>query len=155
MPPIRARTATGDEFSFDSREEFCRAVGRGRITAEWEVFHSRAHRWLPVTVHPAFSAPPAAPSRGPVKRTSDLVLIYPDSIPSADRGDVSRPETDPLEVGPMLAPDEIERVLYAPRLSHPQPTVDPAAPRVSGSTQVLPLLEKALPTFSKALRAIS
>lgn len=155
MPPIRARTATGDEFSFESREEFCLAVARGRITAEWEVFHSRAHRWLPVTVHPAFSAPAVQSAPVRPRRSSELILIFPDYAPSASKVDVTGPETDPFDAGPMLAPDEIQRVLYAPRHSNPHPAADPATDRVSGPNQVLPLLEKALPTFSKALRAIS
>lgn len=159
MPPIRARTATGDEFSFSSREEFGRAVARGRITADWEVFHARAHRWLPVTVHPAFSAVPVEPAPVPRGRTSDLVLIYPDLVPSTDAVEAARYEPDPFEGGPMLAPDEIQRVLYAPRHSNLHPAAatpaDPTPGRVSGPSQVRPLLEKALPTFSKALRAMS
>lgn len=159
MPPIRARSITGAEFSFSSREEFGQAIARGRITADWEVFHSRAHRWLPVTVHPAFSAPTVEPAPAPRGRTSDLVLIYPDLVPSADSVEAARHETDPFEGGPMLAPDEIQRVLYAPRHSNPHPAAatasDSTPRRVSGPTQVHPLLEKALPTFSKALRAMS
>lgn len=154
MPPIRARSITGAEFSFSSREEFGQAIARGRITSDWEVFHSRAHRWLPVTVHPAFS-PPVAADPVPKGRTSDLVLIYPDCIPSADPARAARPEADPFEAGPLLAPDEIQRVLYAPRPRNPDPAAataaDPTPRRVSGPTQVRPLLEKALPTFSKAL----
>jgi hypothetical protein len=155
MPPIRARTITGAEFSFSSREEFGQAIARGRVTVDWEVFHSRAHRWLPVTVHPAFSAPVAAVP-APRGRTSDLVLIYPDFIASPDTARATRPDTDPFDAGPLLAPDEIQRVLYAPRPCSPEPTapleeVVAAKQRVSGSHPVGPLLEKALPTFSKAL----
>ena len=155
MPPIRARTATGAEISFITREEFGQAVASGRITPDWEVFHARGHRWLPVTVHPAFSTPvPAAAA--PRGRTSDLVFIYPDFVPSANTVKAARPESDPFDTGPILAPDEIQRVLYAPRSSNPHSAtataeVDTAPHRISGPEQVRPLLKKALPALSKAL----
>jgi hypothetical protein len=163
MPPIRARTATGAEFSFPSREEFSRAVSSGRITPDWEVFHARAHRWLPVTVHPAFTAPPGAtttPAPAAPRRSSDLVLIYPDFVPSSDTVGGAEPESDPFDHGPILAPDEIERVLYAPRRTDPRvatamaATEPGAAQGASSPASNHPLVEQALrtvPTFSRAL----
>jgi hypothetical protein len=163
MPPIRARTATGAEFSFPSREEFSRAVSSGRITADWEVFHARAHRWLPVTLHPAFTAPPTAataPVAAVPRRSSDLVLIYPDFVPSSDTLGGSEPESDPFDNGPILAPDEIQRVLYAPRRTDPAAatamaaTEPDAAQGASAPASSHPLVQQALrtvPTFSRAL----
>jgi hypothetical protein len=161
MPPIRARTATGAEFSFPTRDDFRRAVSVGRITPDWEVFHSRARRWLPVTVHPAFSAEPepATPAPAQRARTSDLVLIYPDFVPSADTVEAHEPASDPFEGGPILAPEEIQRVLHAPRQGEPRAATamgatgagSSSAPRPSGPVPVHPLIEKALPTFSRAL----
>jgi len=155
MPPIRTRTASGAEFSFPTRDEFRRAVATGRITSDWEVFHARARRWLPVTVHPAFSTEPAPVASTPARRTrsSELVLIYPDFVPSANAAEASQPESDPFDGGPILAPDEIQRVLYAPRPSNPQAAMamTEPAPRHTGPVPVHPLLEKALPTLSWAL----
>jgi hypothetical protein len=171
MPPIRARTATGAEFSFPTREEFARAVAGGRITEDWEVFHLRARRWLPVTVHPAFSAAshpagsaidpassPLPPATSRRQRTRELVLIYPERGPSADTHGAQEPEADPFDSGPILAPDEIQRVLFAPRRSDPHAATATAAGDATLSSldshQARPLFQKAMstvPTFSKAL----
>ncbi len=152
MTPIRVRTATGTEHSFASREELGRAVETGRVNAKCEVFHARRNRWISVTQHPVWpsvsslkseSAPPA---RG---RSSDLVLIYPDFMPTIDP---SQPPAaavdlvDPFDAGPILAPDEIHRVLHAPRTSGPTPRVTVPEER--------PLFEKAMPTFSKAFTSL-
>lgn len=169
MPPIRARTATGAEFSFPTREEFARAVASGRITEDWEVFHLRAHRWLPVTVHPAYSSaslpagsalPPTPPDRTAWRgrRSRELVLIYPEFVPSADTAGAHEPEVDPFDSGPILAPDEIQRVLFAPRQSDPHAATAMAAGDAALSPLDTrpgrPLFQKAMstvPTLSKAL----
>ncbi len=54
MSEIKVRNDKGSEFSFSSVEEFVDAIRCGGVTAAWEVFHSVAKRWLPVTRHPAF-----------------------------------------------------------------------------------------------------
>ncbi len=56
MSRIKVRHPGGNEYSFFSSEEFSQAVHRGRISAEWEIFHARRSRWLPVAVHPVFQA---------------------------------------------------------------------------------------------------
>jgi len=159
MPPIRARTATGAEFSFPTREEFRRAALSGRITADWEVYHARARRWLPVTVHPAYTAPPSSPAvRAPAapRRSSDLVLIYPDLAPPAETAIAPESETDPFDSGAILAPDEIQRVLFAPRqVDQGAATTEPDTP-ASAPGSGHHLVEKALrtvPTLSKAFTA--
>lgn len=53
---IKVRNAAHSEFSFSSAEEFKEVVESGGITAEWEVYHSTAKRWLPITRHPVFAA---------------------------------------------------------------------------------------------------
>ena len=131
MTHIRTRNPHGGEYSFYSREEFVRAVERGGITAEWQVLHGATGRWLPISAHPAFTkasqksrdsgghrprpsgqvrpAPEARP--GSVARpSSELVLIYPDpsrTPPPRDSISSSLPD----DGGPVLAPDEIDRVL--------------------------------------------
>jgi hypothetical protein len=153
MPPIRARNPTGAEFSFLTREDFARAASSGRIAPDWEVFHARARRWLPVTVHPAFAgeSSPVAP-RG---RSSDLVLIYPDFVPPSDPAGAHAPQSDPFDSGPILAADEIQRVLHPVRVSDPHATAaEVGDDSVVPEHPARPLLERALrtvPTFSKAL----
>jgi len=151
--------------SFPTREDFSRAVVSGRIAPDWEVYHARGRRWLPVTVHPAYTAGPAgacAPAPAPVasRRSSELVLIYPDFVPSSDTAAASEPATDPFDSGPILAPDEIQRVLHGPRQTDPHAATAMAEPDPGASTgpsspaSSHPLFEKALrtvPTFSKAL----
>ena len=53
---IKVRNAAHSEFSFSSAEEFKEVVESGGITAEWEVYHATAKRWLPITRHPVFAA---------------------------------------------------------------------------------------------------
>ncbi len=53
---IKVRNAAHSEFSFSSAEEFKEVVESGGITAEWEVYHVTAKRWLPITRHPVFVA---------------------------------------------------------------------------------------------------
>lgn len=54
MSQIQVRNPLGNEYSFGSVEEFNLAIQTGGVTAEWEVYHSRGSRWLPVTHHPVF-----------------------------------------------------------------------------------------------------
>jgi hypothetical protein len=53
---IKVRNPSGSEFSFHTREEFSHEVVSGTITAEWEIFHTKANSWLSVSAHPAFQA---------------------------------------------------------------------------------------------------
>lgn len=53
---IKVRNAAHSEFSFSSAEEFREVVETGGITADWEVYHATARRWLPITHHPVFVA---------------------------------------------------------------------------------------------------
>jgi hypothetical protein len=66
MSEIKVRNDKGSEFSFSSVEEFVDAIRCGGVTAAWEVFHTIAKRWLPVTQHPAFDKRPGevTPSEG-------------------------------------------------------------------------------------------
>ncbi len=56
MSEIKVRNAARSEFSFSSAEEFREVVETGGITADWEVYHTTAKRWLPITHHPVFAA---------------------------------------------------------------------------------------------------
>lgn len=113
MTRIKTRNPAGGEYSFYSREEFTKAIEGGGVTAEWQVYHSASGRWLPISAHPAFGQVrkrrDSAPQRPP-QRTSDLVLIYPESETPRPRNSApQRPPTD--ETDPVLDPAEIDRVL--------------------------------------------
>ena len=114
MTRIRTRNPLGGEYSF-TREEFVRAVERRGITADWQVYHATSGQWLPVTAHPAFPSTRAS-GQEPKRSSSELILIYPDP---AQQPDVATPPTgSEIDDGPVLAPDEIDRVLG--RSSGPQ-----------------------------------
>lgn len=53
---IKVRNAAHSEFSFSTAEEFGDVIQNGGITADWEVYHATARRWLPITNHPVFTA---------------------------------------------------------------------------------------------------
>jgi hypothetical protein len=144
MTHIRTRNPAGGEFSFYSREEFVKAVQRGGITAQWEVLHGASGRWLPITAHPAFHPPPRKSRNSGVERarpSSELVLIYPD--PTLVPRNTLPPAPPPTDVGPMLTPVEIDRVLR-PRpslpnaVAHTEERAWSTAVRPSGGSQVEP-----------------
>ena len=56
MSEIKVRNTAGSEFSFNSVEEIAELIRNGGITPEWEVFHTAAGRWLPITRNPRFAA---------------------------------------------------------------------------------------------------
>lgn len=136
MTHIRTRNPAGGEFSFYSQEEFVRAVERGGITPDWEVLHGASGRWLPITSHPAFSQTRKSRSSGSqrARPTSELVLIYPD--PTLVPRTTLPPSPPPTDVGPVLTPVEIDRVLR-PRPSLPN-VIAPTPPERAWSTAVRP-----------------
>jgi hypothetical protein len=50
----RIRSASGNEVSYSSLEEFSAAVRRGEVHPEDMIFHTRANRWLDVKSHPHY-----------------------------------------------------------------------------------------------------
>jgi hypothetical protein len=56
VPEIKVRNAARSEFSFNSVEEIAELIRSGGITMAWEIYHSAASRWLPITRHPLFAA---------------------------------------------------------------------------------------------------
>lgn len=65
MVRIRLRHPNGGQYSFQSDEEFERALDGGRITDAWQVFHARGGVWLPVHLHPAVRRRGLAPGSTP------------------------------------------------------------------------------------------
>jgi hypothetical protein len=139
-------------------EEFVSAIERGRIKADWEVFHATAGRWLPVTAHPAFAQANASrPSGGqPSRRSAELVLIYPDPSRPEPASQSAGTSSAPPDPAPGLAPADIERVLGR-RYSQPNSTAGdrawsvavrrPSAPRA-------PLVSMPQPVRSRLAVAI-
>lgn len=108
MSRIRVRTPAGDELTFASREELSSASLRGEVRADWKVYHERRRQWLPITMHPAFRDRAAADSFAQARRTSELVLIYPDQELTSRRAPAAE---DALDRGPLLTQEEIDRAL--------------------------------------------
>ncbi|HTS88081.1 MAG TPA: hypothetical protein VMG41_06270 [Gemmatimonadales bacterium] len=138
MAHIKTRNPSGGEYSFYSQEEFVRAVRRGAINQDWEVFHSPTGQWLPITAHPAFSPAHADSVTTEVERNgnSELVLIYP---PQSRPAPGERPPgqgRDPIDSGPHVTLAEIERVLGSPIV---QPNGESAPPARGSSRQSGPV----------------
>jgi len=50
----RIKLGSGDESVFNSIEELSFGIGTGIIGQDAQIYHDRAEKWLPVTVHPAY-----------------------------------------------------------------------------------------------------
>ena len=50
----RIRRLTGGEVTLASLDELAAAIAAGTVTADAEIFHQRAERWLPIANHPHF-----------------------------------------------------------------------------------------------------
>ncbi|HEX5633616.1 MAG TPA: hypothetical protein VFX50_10315, partial [Gemmatimonadales bacterium] len=50
----RIRRQSGDEITLASMDELAAAVAAGRVTADAEIYHQRAERWLSIASHPHF-----------------------------------------------------------------------------------------------------
>jgi len=127
----RIRSASGNEVSYNSLEEFSAAVRRGEVHPEDEIFHTRANRWLDVKSHPhyrsamtwhahqpaASAAPkspaqpaaspqaprPAGPSQAPSSSSSRAQVFERPVIKSAPQTTV-RPQLQPAPAAPVPAP---------------------------------------------------
>jgi hypothetical protein len=65
----KIKLGSGDESVFNSIEELSFGIGTGIIGPDAQIFHDRAEKWLPVTMHPAYkeataAAPPPDPTSG-------------------------------------------------------------------------------------------
>jgi len=163
MAELRVRDSDGQEHRY-TRDAFVQAVGRGMVPAHWEIFHSVADRWLPVSVHPAFSQTQSRgePERPLPRRSSELVLIYPEE--AEPRRVPARPpdESDDLDAAPVLTTEEIERVL-TPATGRPSGPVEPEVqltghprPRTAISTSeladvLLRTARRSIPTLARAV----
>ena len=137
---FRIKLGSGDESVFDSFEELAFGIGTGVIGPDAQIYHDRAEKWLPVTVHPAYkkavgAAPPptngAAESNGahgpsaepdpvaspPKSDGQDLMtLLDLGDLDQSDSGNVQEsaapqdPAPAPAEPEPAEPPEAIETV---------------------------------------------
>jgi hypothetical protein len=87
----RIRHSTGDELTLASMDELAAAVAAGRVTADAEIYHQRADRWLAIASHPHFklAAERAQALAKPAKRPAmptPAPAPMPPAAPSADLG---------------------------------------------------------------------
>lgn len=142
----RIRSASGNEVSYNSLEEFSAAVRRGEVHPEDEIFHTRANRWLDVKSHPhyrsattwhghepaAATAPraPAQPSGSPATPARPASSA-PAQSPSSSRVQVfERPQIRPAQrttVRPQLQPEPAPASGSGPAAA-PSPDAAPVAP---------------------------
>ncbi|HXG43312.1 MAG TPA: hypothetical protein VNJ71_01000 [Gemmatimonadales bacterium] len=165
MSRIRVRTPAGHELTFASREELSSASLRGEVRADWKVYHERRRQWLPVTMHPAFRDRAGAESFAQARRSSELVLIYPDQELTSRRSPVVE---DVLDRGPLLTQEEIDRALNSgsrwPKVELPggicrdqlgEPLVTPLPGERSGDSHGGPSpMGKVLPTITRAVSGV-
>jgi hypothetical protein len=74
----RIKLASGEEAVYRSTEELALAVTSGVVTADAEVFHTTANRWLPVNIHPDYRA--VVTGKGPTIVADPLDPESPDPI---------------------------------------------------------------------------
>src|SRR5512146_2375671 len=85
----RIRHSTGDELTLASMDELAAAVAAGRVTADAEIYHQRADRWLAIASHPHFKLAAeraraiAKPANRPAMPTP---APAPTAAPAADQG---------------------------------------------------------------------
>lgn len=130
MHQIAVQSPDGERLIFPDREELSRAIGAGVVRGDWTVFHAARATWVALAVHPVYrSAAPATVTR----RSSDLVLIYPDG---STRVRCSGAET----------------------VADTEPSAPAAAPQGAGPRRSNPFLDsaaRALPTFSRAVLGVA
>lgn len=177
----RIRRLTGGEVNLASLDELAAAIAAGAVTADAEIYHQRADRWLPIANHPHFriakdrSQSPArkpTPVPSPVAGMSTqpaLRLMRSDmnaATPSSEARPVSRwtpPQramgTAPRSSGsaaPAIEPTVshvVEFVAETPAVAPTPAPVDPPRPkRVEQATVGLPLLDIDMPEPPRAIR---
>jgi hypothetical protein len=91
----RIRRLTGGEVNLASMDELAAAIAAGTVTADAEIHHQRADRWLPIANHPHFRiakdraqsaarpTPKATPTPAPTAAAPTLRLVRTDRVEPA------------------------------------------------------------------------
>jgi hypothetical protein len=171
----RIRRLTGGEITLASLDELAAAIVAGTVTAEAEIHHQRADRWLPIANHPHFkiasdrasSAASPAPKTAPIPAQPALRLVRSDMSASAAAPLESRPASrwtpprpsvaTPRSTGsaaPAMEPPSqlVEFVAEAPAAE--APAAEPVRPkRIEPATAGLPMLDIEMPQSPRPMRA--
>ena len=174
----RIRRLTGGEVNLASMDELAAAIAAGTVTADAEIHHQRADRWLPIANHPHFRiakdraqsaarpAPKAIPTPAPATAAPTLRLVRTDMGTAPGTAAEARPVSrwTPPQRSP--APTARPSGSAAPAMEPPSPTLEfvaePAAPapaepvrpkRVEPATAGLPMLDIELPETPRPMRA--
>ncbi len=135
----RIRSASGNEVSYNSLEEFSAAVRRGEVHPEDEIFHTRANRWLDVKSHPhyrsantwqnhepAAATGPRAPSAGTAALPS-----RPASAPAASASRAQVFERPVVRTAPQTTVrPQLQPVTPEPPAARAEAAAPPAKPEV-------------------------
>src|SRR5512147_569002 len=158
----RIRSASGNEVSYNSLEEFSAAVRRGEVHPEDEIFHTRANRWLDVKSHPHYRSAttwhghePAAAATAPRAPSSGNASAPAPSRPaSTPATSTSRAQVFERPVV-RTAPQTTVRPQLQPQAAAPAPApvAEPPAPKVEAAAPAKPE-EPARPRKSKELAFI-
>jgi outer membrane biosynthesis protein TonB len=104
----RIRTSSGEEQVFKTLEEFNAAVRNGSISADSEIFHSRADKWLDIKTHPHYRSA-LDPAHG---------------APKSDGAGTRKPLVSPSGIQPGLftgAPPSLSKSGIRPAVNLPNP----------------------------------
>jgi MYXO-CTERM domain-containing protein len=174
----RIRRLTGGEVNLASMDELAAAIAAGTVTADAEIHHQRADRWLPIANHPHFRiakdraqsaarpAPKASPTPAPATAAPTLRLVRSDMGTAPGTTAETRPVSrwTPPQRSP--APTARPSGSAAPAMEPSSPTLEfvaePTAPapaepvrpkRVEPATAGLPMLDIELPEPPRPMRA--
>ena len=133
----RIRSASGNEVSYGSLEEFSAAVRRGEVHPEDQIFHTRANRWLDVKSHPHYrsattwhghepaaaaaprapaqpTAPAPAPAPAPARpapsappSSSSRAQVFERPVIRSAPQTTVRPQLQPAPAAPVPAPEAV------------------------------------------------
>lgn len=172
----RIRRLTGGEVNLASMDELAAAIAAGTVTADAEILHQRANRWLPIANHPHFRiakdraqsaarpAPKSTPTPAPTADAPTLRLVRTDTGTAAAEARPASRWTPPQRSS---APAGRPSGSAAPAMDPPSPTLEfvaemaPPAPaveavrpkRVEPATAGLPMLDIEMPEPPRPMRA--
>jgi hypothetical protein len=179
----RIRRPTGGEVTLASLDELAAAIVAGTVTADAEIHHQRADRWLPIANHPHFriasdrassaaapapkAAPTPAPTAAPATAQPALRLVRSDMGSPAAATPESRPTSRwtpprPATAAPRSSGSAVPAVEPSGQLIEfvaEAPAAEAAAPepvrpkRVEPATAGLPMLDIEMPQPPRPVRA--
>jgi hypothetical protein len=151
----RIRSASGNEVSYNSLEEFSAAVRRGEVHPEDEIFHTRANRWLDVKSHPHYrsaltwhhhepsaaataprapgsagaGSPAAAPARPAPGSSASKAQVFERPVVRIAPQTTVRPQLQPAAPAPQAEPEQ--PAPKAEAVAAPKAEPEPVKPRKS------------------------